>query len=112
MIKVILLSQIIQICNFFRYKNPIKFDLKFTTKIFILLLFNTCVIFAQSNLSERNKKIKISEITFSFEKLKPPSLERCSPPRLGIPSRPSFTPPFGREPDSRTEMISPNLVII
>ena len=61
------MSQIIQISNFFRYQNPIKFNLKFITKIFVLLLFIPSVLFAQSTLSERNKTIEISEITFSFD---------------------------------------------
>ena len=61
------MSQIIQISNFFRYQNPIKFNLKFLTKIFILLLFAPSVLFAQSTLSERNKTVEISGLTFSFD---------------------------------------------
>ena len=67
MIKVILLSQIIQIFNFFRYQNLIKFDLKFLTIVFILLLFTPSMIVSQSTLSERDKKIVVSELTFNFE---------------------------------------------
>ena len=73
------MSQIIQISNFFRYQNPIKFNLKFLTKIFILLLFTPSVLFAQSTLSERNKTVEISEITFSFDEF---SIISSSPERL------------------------------
>jgi len=41
--------------------------LKFITKIFYLLLFIPSVLFAQSSLSERNKTVVVSEITFSFD---------------------------------------------
>ncbi|MGY8989411.1 MAG: hypothetical protein ACKVJA_04050, partial [Flavobacteriales bacterium] len=41
--------------------------MKLLTKIFILLLFTPSVLFAQSTLSERNKTVEISELTFSFD---------------------------------------------